>query len=181
MAARTVVVQAPRRRLFSILWQLPRWLRAVASRSPRRPPPSTPAATAVAVARAGSRRPGLLWTLEGGHRCVGCGLCIDACPGRALTLELAERAAQVEPTVWRKGKKGTKGTKDAPPARGPIPSATARVRRFELAPGRCIGCGLCIELCPETALLRVEGAALVGPGPEPERWSLVDLLQAAPA
>jgi ferredoxin len=167
MAARTVVVKRPRRRLFSILWQLPHWLRAVASASPRHPPPLAAAALGMDM------RPGLVWTADGGHRCVGCGRCIDVCPGRALALEREEESQQAERTVRTRQR--------APAARGSVPSSAAGVRRFELAPGRCIACGLCVELCPESALVRVAGATLVGPGPEPRRWSLIDLLQAAPS
>lgn len=171
MAARTLAVKRPRRRLFSVLWQLPHWLHAVASASPRRPPPPDSAALGMGM------RPGLSWTADGGHRCVGCGRCIDACPGRALTLERAEEAQQAQQAVRtvRTKKKGS------PVACRSVPSAAAGVRRFELAPGRCIACGLCVELCPESALVRVAGATLVGPGPEPRRWSLIDLLQAAPS
>ncbi len=182
MAARTVVVRRPRRRLFEILRQLPRWLRAVASASPRRPLPPDSALLGL------GRRPGLLWTTEGGHRCVGCGRCIGACPGRALTLELAEEGEPGVGTVRTKTKTNTKtkartGTrtkKNAPAARQASLDTVARVTRFELAPGRCLACGLCIELCPESALVQVAGATLVGAGPEPRRLRLIDLLQAAP-
>lgn len=177
MAARTVVVKRPRRRFFWILWQLPHWLRAVASASPRHPPPP-PDSAALGM----GMRPGLLWTAGGGHRCVGCGRCIGACPGRALTLELTEQAEQGS-QAGRTARTGrtAQTERNAMAARETLPSAAAGVRRFELAPGRCIGCGLCVELCPESALVRAAGATLVGSGPEPRRWSLIDLLQAAPS
>jgi len=135
-------------------------------------------------------RPLLLWTTaEGGHRCVGCGRCIHACPGRALALELAEdsgpagrptqEAQAAEPVRRTPRQSARRKKKAASRTLGSVPSPPARVRRFELAPGRCIGCGLCVDLCPESALVRGAGTTFVGPGSEPHRWSLIDLLQTA--
>ena len=80
---------------------------------------------------------------------MGCGRCVEICPGRALATELADGD-------------------DA--ASGP--------RRFALEPGRCIACGICLEVCPETALVMREGRARVGSGAAPARREIVDLLQA---
>lgn len=53
------------------------------------------------------------------------------------------------------------------------------IRRFELEPGRCMGCGLCRRACPEEALIMAEGGSRVGVGAAPARLGLVDLLRRA--
>ena len=52
------------------------------------------------------------------------------------------------------------------------------VRRFELHAGRCVGCGDCVEVCPEDALMIREGVGRVGEGAEPTPRGIIELLQA---
>lgn len=73
---------------------------------------------------------GMAWLEAPG--CGGAGVCVRACPVEALTLQMTDLTA---------GEMSPK-----PP-----------IQQFELTiePARCIDCGLCVDLCPESAISRV--------------------------
>lgn len=64
--------------------------------------------------------------------CGGAGVCVRACPADALSLTVTDLTAETD-------------------------SPSKPVSQFDLTidPGRCIDCGLCVELCPESAMTRV--------------------------
>jgi ferredoxin len=166
MSAQVIVLKRFRRRRFEVLWLAPLWVRSVAASWRRlhagaslggaeetiadQPLGGAWGASSARRSRTGTAIPGLVWSASGTHRCVGCGRCVEVCPSRAIAIESDEERYEV-----------------------------ASVRRFELRVGACIGCGECAEVCPESALLLGEGADRVGPGPEPARRGIVDLLRAS--
>jgi len=160
MPAEVVVVKRSRRRAFAVLRATPAWLRSLwiaAWRSRRRPEsdaslaPASTAVRPVALMRL-ALRPQLVRVGDGGHRCVGCDLCVRICPSRCLSLATQE------------GEVGAPG----------------RVLRFELDGPRCIGCDRCAEACPEDAL-EMAGAAAAALAPRSSRQAKTDLLALAGA
>lgn len=140
MPAKVIVVQRPRRSRFAMPRAVPDWLRsvwAVLSRKSISNRGNAEADSTLARSINIPLFPHLVFEASGSHRCVGCELCVRACPSHCLSL----------------------GTEEEERAR--------RVTRFELASGACIGCGLCDEICPERAIamapgVRVELAPLSG-------------------
>jgi len=55
--------------------------------------------------------------------CVACGLCVNVCPNRCITLEIGERA-----------------------------DGTRYPLKYEIDPWRCIYCGFCQDACPVNAI-----------------------------
>lgn len=181
MAPRIVVVKRPRRRRFEIVWAFPLWLRAVASLGTRGPGrsarwPESAGSTPVA-------QPGLVWLESGVHGCVGCGRCVDVCPARALIVEVE---VEIELKVVEEQRSRASSSARASAGVGSDCGPRGRdrddrfggrdVKRFDLLPGRCIGCSLCVEVCPESALQPVVGRPRVGAGPRPARLRVIDLL-----
>lgn len=66
--------------------------------------------------------------------CTACGVCVQACPEQALTLEVTAEAASAS-------------TRPATDEREPGAKTT-----LWLQPSSCSGCRACIDLCPTTAL-----------------------------
>ncbi len=65
--------------------------------------------------------------------CTACGVCVQACPERALAIEVAKDDGAAGPQAT-----------DAPP---PNAETTLRIR-----PASCSGCRQCVDLCPAGAL-----------------------------
>jgi formate hydrogenlyase subunit 6/NADH:ubiquinone oxidoreductase subunit I len=107
--------------------------------------------------------PALTFSADGVHRCTGCNLCVEICPSRSLSLLVSDAA-------------GAAGISDAAgAARAAAGEAGLVVSEFALEVGGCIGCGRCVEECPEEALemhgTPVVAIALRSGGPPP-----IDLL-----
>ncbi len=167
MPTQIVVVKRSRRRAFVMLRTAPAWLRAVlaVARSIGRDRSRIEfeAIRASSIGSGGSgvlaseRLSGVLWPgpvaradLEG---CADCCLCVAACPCQALLLEFSGPAA--------------------PGSEVPIPDAPLREIRFDLDPGRCIGCGECVRVCPSNLLEMQVRESRVGEGACPPSRSLV--------
>jgi ferredoxin len=71
--------------------------------------------------------------------CTGCGLCVRRCPMEALHLE--EDAAAKGRETLIPGKDGKQRT---------LINQTGKIS--QLAPERCIGCGVCVYKCPAGAI-----------------------------
>ena len=83
-------------------------------------------------------------------------MCVELCPSRSLSIGLLESGGPSDSSEISDG---------------------SNVVRFELDPGRCIGCGVCAEACPEAAIemaLPSWRVAVAGAG----RSCRVDLLAA---
>jgi len=165
MPARVVVVKRARRRPFALLWAVPHWLRSVwaALRIEQNSAPLQENGGLFASEwTAGLEIPALdlEGASEGRHRCTGCGVCTEVCPSKALTVlsrEIENRNA----------------------ANGASPtglSSSVDVIRFELDLDRCIGCGICVEDCPEDALM-MRPAPLLALAAKGARASRLDLLE----
>ncbi len=94
--------------------------------TPRTPFDPSPAARAPSGVASRRGLPVLVEEASGQPRCRPCPACTTICPANCIEVEVA--------LVPPRG--------EADPALG----------TFRLDAGRCIGCGLCVEVCPERAL-----------------------------
>lgn len=158
MPVRVTVVKRARRRSFALLRATPAWIGSVWAALRTIPPAPPPAPKIDFPGDAGM--PALTFSADGVHRCTGCNLCVEICPSRALSLLVSDVSGAV----------GAAGT-----ARTAAGEAGLVVHEFALEVGGCIGCGRCVEECPDEALemhgTPVVAIALRSGGPPP-----IDLL-----
>lgn len=77
-----------------------------------------------------SLKPPMLKRKESGDSlCVSCGLCQEACPSKAISIEV-DQSIHIPKSL----------------VSGPSP------KTFEISYDRCIRCSLCVEICPVDAL-----------------------------
>jgi ferredoxin len=171
MPAQVVVVKRSRRRAFAILRSLPAWLRAVASNLRRRPsrggaielesfPAYCDASLLAPERQSGVMQPRMRDEVDLGG-CASCRICVEVCPTRALERDVASTLAVTMPAP----------TLDSAADRTSAPSMDGL--RFELDPGRCIGCGDCARVCPEALLEMAIAPVRVGPGAMPVARDLI--------
>ncbi|MAG34409.1 MAG: hypothetical protein CL908_26330 [Deltaproteobacteria bacterium] len=148
MPAEVVVVKRSRHRAFAVLRLAPAWLRSLwiaawRNRGKALEADPFPLLAADSLPRL-TRRPEVVFSHEGVHRCVGCNLCVRVCPSRCLVLETTPTDG---PADGRGGE-----------------AHDVRVSGFGLLGERCIGCGVCARACPEDALeMRPVAAAALAP------------------
>lgn len=135
MPPQIVVVKRPRGGLFAGVRSLPHWLRAIwrndgeALARLRARASADAVHESIAADRGASltpvpRRPRLRSNSRGATDCGRCEVCIAACPSHALARETATDRDSTAPLTLD----------------------------FILDLGRCIGCGICVEICPEAVL-----------------------------
>lgn len=71
--------------------------------------------------------------VTGKARCVGCGICVRACPKGVITLELST-----------------------------LPNGMRRIEEYAIDINRCLFCGLCEEACPFDAVVMSPEFELAG-------------------
>jgi len=177
MPVQVVVVKRPRRGAFAILRSVPAWLRAVVAtarsigRGRTRIEFEGTAASKGSGILASERLSGVLWPgpvakadLEG---CADCGRCVAVCPCQALRLEFSGPASLDTQAPAMDVDVDMDVDMDAGMDAGPGEI------RFDLDPGRCIGCGDCARVCPSDLLEMQVRASRIGEGACPPWQSLV--------
>jgi ferredoxin len=170
MPAQVVVVKRSRRRAFAILRSVPAWLRALLSTvrgvGRRHAPLDLEAFEAFRDSKilAPERQSGIQSPrlVDGADLagCVSCTRCIEICPSGALALGVGDGAMPKSAAV-------------APSALSASASVSASAIRFDLDPGRCIGCGECEQVCPSNLFEMSVDDSRVGEGPTPDSRSLL--------